>query len=113
MCGPASALTRLGPEVLAFELSPILAALAMHRLNRADDLDRSITLIEGAPESFSAQFTADLILMRSVAMLLNDADRATQRRTVCGDRGIARLKPCADAPWVFFVSPQLRRPNPH
>jgi hypothetical protein len=48
----------------------------MDRLNRGDDLDRSITLIEGAPEFFAAQFSADLILMRSVIMLLNDADRA-------------------------------------
>lgn len=67
----------LGLEVLAFEPSPILAGLAMDRLNRGDDLDRSITIIEGSPETFSAQFTADLILMRSVVMLLNDADRAT------------------------------------
>ena len=49
----------------------------MDRLNRGDDLDRSITLIEGAPEPFTTQFTADLILMRSVVMLLNNADRAT------------------------------------
>jgi hypothetical protein len=76
LCGPASTLAHLGLEVVAFEPSPILAALAMDRLNRGDARDRSITLIEGSPKTFEARFTADFILMRSVFMLLNSADRA-------------------------------------
>jgi hypothetical protein len=80
LCGPASVLAHLGLEVLAFEPSPILATLAIDRLNRGDDLDRSITVIEGAPESFAENFVADVILMRSVLMLLNDAERRTAIR---------------------------------
>jgi hypothetical protein len=63
--------------VLAFEPSPILAALAMDRLNRGSDSERSITLVEGTLVNFTEPFAADFILMRSVLMLLDDADRAT------------------------------------
>ena len=77
LCGPASTLAQLGLEVLAFEPSPILATLAMDRLNRGSESERSITLVEGTPVSFTEPFAADFILMRSVLMLLNDADRAT------------------------------------
>jgi hypothetical protein len=76
LCGPASTLARLGLEVMAFEPSPILAALAMDRLNRGDDSERAITLVEGAPEEFAEPFAADLILMRSVLMLLDERQRA-------------------------------------
>jgi len=82
LCGPALSLAQLGLEVLAFEPSPILAALAMDRLNRSDDVARSITLVEGAVDAFTEEFSADLILMRSVLMLLNDAERATALNAV-------------------------------
>jgi SAM-dependent methyltransferase len=77
LCGPASTLAQLGLEVLAFEPSPILVALAMDRLNRGSESEPSITLVEGTPANFNEPFAADFILMRSVLMLLNDADRAT------------------------------------
>jgi len=104
LCGPASTLAHLGLEVLAFEPSPILAALAMDRLNRGDDFDRSITLIEGAPETFAAQFSADLILMRSVVMLLNNADRTTALQAAAkhiapGARLILDVRTTA-LPWI-------------
>ena len=77
LCGPASLLAHLGLDVLAIEPSPILAALAMDRLNRGDDADRSITLVESSPDSVADQFAANLILVRSVVMLLDDDARAT------------------------------------
>jgi hypothetical protein len=103
LCGPASALAQLGLEVLAFEPSPILATLAMDRLNRGGKIERSITLVEGTPANFTEPFDADLILMRSVLMLLNDTDRATALNAATRHRaGGARL--IADArtaalPW--------------
>jgi SAM-dependent methyltransferase len=75
LCGPAALLARLGLDVLAVEPSPELAALAMDRLHRGDDTDRSITLIEGPVESVSEPFEADVILLRSVLMLLDDEQR--------------------------------------
>jgi SAM-dependent methyltransferase len=104
LCGPASTLAHLGLEVLAFEPSPVLAAIAMDRLNRGDDIDRSITLIEGAPETFATSFTADLILMRSVVMLLNSAERAIALRAAAkyiapGARLILDVRTPA-LPWI-------------
>jgi hypothetical protein len=106
LCGPASALAHLGLEVLAFEPSPILASLAMDRLNRGDEIERSITLIEGTPANFTEPFAADLILMRSVLMLLNDTERATAldavaRHGAAGARLIVDAldrRPTVDAP---------------
>jgi len=103
LCGPASTLAQLGLEVLAFEPSPILAALAMDRLNRGSESERSITLVEGTPANFSEPFAADLILMRSVLMLLNDADRATvlnaaARHCAAGARLIVDVRTAA-LPW--------------
>jgi Methyltransferase domain len=76
LCGPAIGLARLGLQVLAFEPSPVLAALAMDRLNRGDEVERSITLVEGPVQTLSEPFRADFILMRSVLMLLDDSERA-------------------------------------
>jgi Methyltransferase domain len=103
LCGPASALAELGLEVLAFEPSPTLASLAMDRLNRGGETERSITLVEGPPANFSEPFTADVILMRSVLMLLNDTDRATTlraaaRHSAAGTRMIVDVRTAA-LPW--------------
>ncbi|HZH43506.1 MAG TPA: methyltransferase [Lysobacter sp.] len=76
LCASAVMLSRLGLEVLAFEPSPVLAALAMDRLNRGDDAARRVTLVEGPPETFAEPFAADLILLRSVLMLLDARERA-------------------------------------
>jgi len=75
LCVPASMLVAMGLEVMAFEPSPVIAALAMDRLNRGDDSARSVTLVEGDVETFNEPFKADFILMRSVLMLLNDTER--------------------------------------
>jgi hypothetical protein len=76
LCGPAMMLARHGLEVLAFEPSSALAALAMDRLNRGDDMARSVTLVEGPVAALAEPFRADLILIRSVLMLLDDDARA-------------------------------------
>ncbi|TWT15562.1 bifunctional 2-polyprenyl-6-hydroxyphenol methylase/3-demethylubiquinol 3-O-methyltransferase UbiG [Reyranella sp. CPCC 100927] len=83
LCGPALALARLGLEVLAFEPSPVLAAIAMDRLNGGDEIARNITLVEGSTETFAEPYAADVILMRSVLMLLDDTQRATALAAVC------------------------------
>jgi hypothetical protein len=62
--------------VLAYEPSPSLAALAMDRLNRGDDVARSVTLVEGPVAALAEPFHADLILIRSVLMLLDDRARS-------------------------------------
>lgn len=103
LCGPASTLAQLGLEVLAFEPSPILAALAMDRLNRGGEIERSITLVEGTAANFTEPFAADLVLMRSVLMLLNDADRevalgAAARHRAAGARLIVDVRTAA-LPW--------------
>jgi hypothetical protein len=103
LCGPAVTLAQLGLEVLAFEPSPILAALAMDRLNRGGEVERSITLVEGTPANFGEPFSADLILMRSVLMLLNDAERVTalgaaKRHCAAGARLIVDARTVA-LPW--------------
>jgi len=100
LCGPASVLAELGLEVLAFEPSPIIAALAMDRLHRGSEAQRSVTLVEGAPANFSEPFTADIILMRSVLMLLDDADRtialrAAARHSAAGTRLIVDVRTAA------------------
>jgi len=73
----------LGLEVFAFEPSPMLAALAMDRLNRDSDLARSITLLEGPTELLDESFEADFILMRSVLMLLSSDQRGAALDAVC------------------------------
>ena len=77
LCGPATMLARLGLDVLAFEPSPELAALALDRLSRGDDVERSVTLVDGFTESLSEPFAADVILLRSVLMLLSGTERNT------------------------------------
>jgi SAM-dependent methyltransferase len=83
LCGPAVILAEFGLEVFAFEPAPVIAILAMDRLNRDSDRSRSITLLEGHPENFSEKLEADFILMRSVLMLLNNAQRRIALRAVC------------------------------
>lgn len=83
LCASAMLLARLGLEVFAFEPSPLLAALAMDRLNRDSDLARSITLLEGRTELLDESFEADFILMRSVFMLLNSDERGAALEAVC------------------------------
>ena len=76
LCAPAMALAAIGLEVLAFEPSPTLVPLALDRLGRADDaIARRITLVGGAVEDLNEPFDADLLLMRSVWMLLDDRQR--------------------------------------
>jgi SAM-dependent methyltransferase len=75
LCASALLLARFGLEVVAFEPSPLLAALAMDRLNRDSDLARSITLLEGRTDLLQESFEADFVLMRSVFMLLNSDER--------------------------------------
>jgi len=82
LCGSALLLAGLGLEVYAFEPSPLLAALAMDRLNRDSDLARSITLLEGPPEALAEPIQADFILMRSVLMLLSSDKRETALEAV-------------------------------
>jgi hypothetical protein len=82
LCGPAMHLASLGLEVLAFEPSPLLSALALDRLSGAAPLDGSVTLVEGDSAPFSEPFAADLLLMRSVWMLLDNAQRRTALATL-------------------------------
>jgi SAM-dependent methyltransferase len=83
LCGSALLLARFGLEVFAFEPSPLVAALAMDRLNREGDLARSITLLEGRTEALAESLDADFILMRSVFMLLNNDERGAALEAVC------------------------------
>jgi Methyltransferase domain len=76
LCAPAMHLASLGLDVLAFEPSPVLAALALDRLSRAPPETGRVTLVEGDSAALSEPFAADLLLMRSVWMLLDDAQRA-------------------------------------
>jgi len=84
LCGSAMLLARLGLEVCAFEPSPLLATLAMDRLNRESEVARSITLLEGRAEALAEFFEADFVLMRSVFMLLNGKEREAALEAVCG-----------------------------
>jgi hypothetical protein len=100
LCGPATLLARMGLDVLAVEPSPELAALAMDRLNRGDETERSITLVEGPVESVAEPFAADVILMRSVLMLLDDEQRrialeAARRHAAPGARLICDVRTAA------------------
>lgn len=100
LCGPATMLARLGLDVLAVDPSPDLAALAMDRLNRGDDTERSVTLVEGPVETLSEAFAADVILLRSVLMLLTDEERsavldAARRHAAPGARLICDVRTAA------------------
>jgi SAM-dependent methyltransferase len=75
LCGPASVLARLGLDVLAFEPCPVLAALALDRLARGSEVTGRVTLVEGEVGALDEPFRADLILMRSVWMLVDDEAR--------------------------------------
>jgi len=75
LCGPATALARLGLDVLAVEPSPVLAALAVDRLGRGTEAEQHVTLADGEIASLNEPFHADLILLRSVWMLIDDAAR--------------------------------------
>lgn len=75
LCGPATALARLGLDVLAVEPSPILAALALERLGHGADPTARVTLAEGEVGALDEPFRADLILLRSVWMLIDDEAR--------------------------------------
>jgi hypothetical protein len=77
LCGPAAHLASLGLDVVAFEPSPVLATLALDRLARSES---SVTLVEG--KAFSEEFAADLLLMRSVWMLLDDVERKAALETL-------------------------------
>jgi len=104
LCAGALLLARLGLEVFAFEPSPLLAALAMDRLNRDNDLARSITLLEGRTELLDESFQADFILMRSVFMLLNSGEReaaleAVRRHSAPGARMVIDVRTSA-LPWA-------------
>jgi SAM-dependent methyltransferase len=83
LCASALLLARFGLEVFAFEPSPLLAALAMDRLNRESDLARSITLLEGPTQELAESLEADFILMRSVFMLLSNDEREAALEAVC------------------------------
>jgi SAM-dependent methyltransferase len=104
LCASALVLARLGLEVFAFEPSPLLAALAMDRLNRENDLARSITLLEGRTEELAESLEADFILMRSVFMLLNSDERdaaleAVGRHSAPGARMVIDVRTSA-LPWA-------------
>jgi SAM-dependent methyltransferase len=104
LCAGALLLARFGLEVFAFEPSPLLAALAMDRLNRDDDFARSITLLEGRTEFLDESFQADFILMRSVFMLLNSDEReaaleAVRRHSAPGARMVIDVRTSA-LPWA-------------
>jgi SAM-dependent methyltransferase len=97
-------LARFGLEVFAFEPSPLLAALAMDRLNRESDLARSITLLEGTTQALAESFEADFILMRSVFMLLSSDEReaaleAVRRHSAPGARMVIDVRTPA-LPWA-------------
>ena len=104
LCGPAIALARIGLEVVAFEPSRTLGMLALDRLAQARDGTKNVTLIEGDPANFAEPFTADLVLMRSVWMLLDDAERTTamdalRRHCAPGARLIMDARTAA-LPWA-------------
>jgi SAM-dependent methyltransferase len=104
LCGSALLLARFGMEVFAFEPSPLIAALAMDRLNREGDLARSITLLEGPTEALGESFEADFILMRSVFMLLNSDQReaaleAVFRHSAPGARMVIDVR-TSTLPWA-------------
>jgi hypothetical protein len=97
-------LARFGLEVCAFEPSPLLAALAMDRLNRENDLARSITLLEGPTAELAESFEADFIIMRSVFMLLNSDEReaaleAVWRHSAPGARMVIDVR-TSTLPWA-------------
>jgi SAM-dependent methyltransferase len=104
LCTSALLLARFGLEVFAFEPSPVVATLAMDRLNRENDLARSITLLEGPAEALAESFEADFILMRSVFMLLNSDPRgaaleAVYRHSAPGARLIIDVR-TSTLPWA-------------
>ena len=76
LCGPATLLAKLGLDVLAVEPSPTVAALALDRLGRASADAPKVTLVEGDVSALDEPFQADLVLLRSVWMLLDDEARA-------------------------------------
>lgn len=82
LCGPAMMLSRLGCDVLGFEPSEQLAALALDRLGRATPAEQRVTLVNDTAERFAEPFEAKLILMRSVWMLLDDSQREIALRAV-------------------------------
>src|SRR5262245_26112725 len=82
LCGPATVLAHLGLEVLAVEPSAVLAALALDRLGRGDEDAQRVTLVEGEVADLHEDFRADLILLRSVWMLIDDRARAVALEAV-------------------------------
>jgi hypothetical protein len=104
LCGPARVLSQLGLDVFAYEPSPIIAAVALDRLNRKTVLGKGVTLLEGSPETLSETVAADFILIRGVFMLLNDEERrmaldAVSRHSVHGARLILDVRTAA-LPWA-------------
>jgi hypothetical protein len=117
LCGPATMLARLGLDVLAFEPSSELAALALDRLSRGDDVERSVTLVDGFTESLSEPFAADVILLRSVLMLLSGTERdtvlkAARRHAAPGARLICDVRTAALA-WADEGSRMDQRAQGH
>lgn len=104
LCGPATMLARMGLEVLAFEPEPALAVLALDRLGRGDEFARRVTLVEGSVEEFAEPFAADVILLRSVLMLLDDSKRAAAleaaRRHAAADARLIVDVRTAALPWA-------------
>jgi SAM-dependent methyltransferase len=76
LCGPSFFIASLGLDVLAFEPSPTLAPLALDRIGQAPaEAQRALTFVHCPTTALDEPFRADLILMRSVWMLLDDEQR--------------------------------------
>ncbi|MEX2148973.1 MAG: methyltransferase domain-containing protein [Steroidobacteraceae bacterium] len=77
LCGPATLLASFGLEVLAIEPSAVLATLALDRLSRGEEAAQKVTLVEGDVSALNEDYRADIIVLRSVWMLIDDEARAT------------------------------------
>ncbi len=117
LCGPAMLLARLGLDVLAVEPSPTLAALALDRLGRAAGDAPRVTLVEGDVSTLNEAFRADLVLLRSVWMLLDDEARyvaleAARRHCAPGALLIVDARTRA-LDWADHPGPQEQRDVGH
>lgn len=112
LCGPSTVLARLGLDVLAVEPSPALATLALDRLGR-EAIEQRVTLVEGTVASLDEPFRADVILLRSVWMLIDDEARrvvlAAARRHAAPDAVVILDARTAALDWADHPAPQEER----
>jgi hypothetical protein len=117
LCGPATLLANLGLDVLAVEPAPVLAALALDRLGRQSHDEQRITLVEGEVSLLNEAFRADLVLLRSVWMLLDDEARfvalQAARRHCAADALLIVDARTAALDWADHARPEETRAVGH